>query len=332
MTEQARIAEKHNIQRVTWQGKDSEDPSQLVFFDSPHEMVTKCNECYDTGDHVKNEKDCSDDGGRATLSKLYKDNTKESKWRYGSCKTLKATQDLLERGDVTDVVAKQIEKMTNELRTTDAVERLMQQGKTIKRHRKYSMDGSELDIDRVMSGDPDHWSTMTKGKKSSIVRLGVKFSLSCGNAEKQFAQIAALAIVAADILQACGFSVQIVGHSICQYNTRDIYESGSVVMIKDANELIDINKIACMGVPGFFRFYDFWVVENLIDGNVSPGWGSVIDPSKEVMEKMGIKHDIGLSWASSGEQRQRFLSNLIDNIDEVEAPSQEQEVPEEMPF
>jgi hypothetical protein len=208
----------------------------------------------------------------------------------------------------------------------DGIEESMRRAVSFKRRRKFSDSGSELDIDRVLSGDPEHWQSMTKGKKENVVRLAVNFSVTSGHTEKQLNQLGALTTVAVDMLQRCGLSVEVLALCVAENVTRTFehekkpvkvtrYEQGFTFKLKSASEKLDVSRVACIGIPGLYRSYGFTNWINFLDGVPSSGLGRGMETTKNVKDLLKIKNLIEVKWVKNGGEK-AFLSNLLKSVTE----------------
>ena len=138
-----------------------------------------------------------------------------------------------------------------------------------KRKRRISDVGDEIDIDRVLSGVPEHWSMMHRGAKRQKVRLAVSIGANSRvqSIESVSIPATALATVVAQELEKRGHATEIyyIQPSICVYNFpfdskfRNFLPGGSVrkVKVKSAEERFDENRIMSLPHSGLFRMIMF---------------------------------------------------------------------------
>ena len=111
-------------------------------------------------------------------------------WTYGTTYPNRlTTMEALLSSKVEDTMWKAIDKLRDSLLKDKDIQRLMELAPTIKKTRKFGMSGDELCIDRVLSGDPQHWQYTTKGKKSNVVRIALNISMSAGNKADSFLKL-----------------------------------------------------------------------------------------------------------------------------------------------
>ena len=259
-------------------------------------------------------------------SKKYLDMDGDS-WTFGSeFPDLESTTEALRSGECSNKTLKQISQYRDILLNMDGIEESMRRAVSFKRRRKFSDSGSELDIDRVLSGDPEHWQSMTKGKKENVVRLAVNFSVTSGHTEKQLNQLGALTTVAVDMLQRCGLSVEVLALCVAHNVTRTFehkdkpvkvtrYEQGFTFKLKSASEKLDVSRVACIGIPGLYRSYGFTNWINFLDGEPASGLGRGMETTKNVKDLLKIKNLIEVKWVKNGREK-AFLSSLLKSVTE----------------
>ena len=199
----------------------------------------------------------------------------EDEWTYGTeFRNRIQTKEALLECKVSEKMWKTIDFLRDSLLADEDIKRLMEKAPSIKRHRKFGLSGDELDIDRVLSGDPQHWQYTTRGKQSNVIRIGLNIAVSSGNEEGVFLQMAAIASVASDLAYKAGAAVEfiMVAFSRNTYRQADnpyvtskgnkIGEmsksfSGALATIKKAEEPFSIERVASLGIPGLFRHYIF---------------------------------------------------------------------------
>ncbi len=239
-------------------------------------------------------------------------------WTWGTeFKGFDETYNALRNGECSQKTLKHIEEYRNVLLNMDGINDIMKRAETFKRRRKFSDSGSELDIDRVLSGDPEHWQSMTRGKKQNVIRLGVNFSVTCGHTEKQLNKLGALTTVAVDMLQRCGLAVEVVGLCVAHDVTRDSLcekmEQGFTCLLKSSQEKLDVSRIACIGIPGLYRSFGFTTWSNYLEGEPSSGLGYGYTTSKECKELLNIKHLLEVKWVKNGGEK-AFLTELLISV------------------
>lgn len=295
-----RNLEEQNIKSEVWTGSDGKK-HQLVIFDSLGDLVTKVNTGLEKGTWTNYG---TDEGGSKTQS-----NT----WRYGNeYQTEQATEEALIKGKASETVMKQIYELDAKLKPT--LERRKKEGISIKRRRVFGEEGSQLDIDRLLCGDPMHWSRMTKNNTPPLVKLVMSVSANAGVTEDSFVKGAALLITTCRQLESSGFSVEI--NAIACTSANDYLESFTYMCpVKKANERLDVMRVSTIGLQGIFRKYGFDVRENLMEGGFSDG-GNGRDKGirDSLREKLRIKDcniiDVAALSSNNGRLPQFFDENL----------------------
>lgn len=268
---------------------------------------------------------------------------KQRKWTYGTQFTDRiATKEALLSSEVPDTMWKIIDKLRDSLLALEEVKKLLDMAPSIKKLRKFGPSGDDLDIDRVLCGDPNHWQYTTKGRKTNVVRIGLNISMSAYNKEDKFLKIVALASVAADlVIKAgcslefilCGLSVDVQEEGNNPYldpegdaigNLGDGF-SGSIFTIKKAEEPFDLARIACLGIPGLFRHYMFVARTAYLSSSVTPGMGVSKPVPSEMYERIGLKHVIGYRLVTGKDdtiQQRVFLRGIFEEIAGIQVPKE----------
>jgi hypothetical protein len=242
----------------------------------------------------------------------------EDTWAHGdTLRTAKATSEALRHGRAPKKVVDQMREYCQELINLPEAKLLQRIAQTIKRKRLYGISGSELDIDKLMTGNPEHWYAMTKGRKKNVVQIYIKLTLSCGHGEKTFFQLGALAAAACDLITKAGLSVELIGlhgaRGTCTEH-RDGYEM-TMIPIKGADETLDIGKVCATGSPGLLRYYGFYNEVCLLNtSKASGGLGQVVPIPEDLKKELDVKHLIEASWVSEKEQRLTFLTGLLQSL------------------
>ncbi len=233
-------------------------------------------------------------------------------WTWGSLENYENTKLHLDKCMMTERVTQRLDELRVQLLNKPEIKMMAERNNSLKRKRIYAESGSELDIDRVMCADPMHWQTITKSSRTNVVRLSINYAVSSGNGEETFSELCALGIVAADMLSRAGFSVEITALGSAYRITDGVHEGGISVMLKRAEEQIDLSRIACIGIPGFFRCFTFITYINMLKGNVSSGLGSPRETSQQFKDKIQINHMIETKWL--GNRQTEFLDNIFKGL------------------
>lgn len=249
-----------------------------------------------------------DDINRNTLYFPYEKHRDKS-WTFGrTLRTLKDTKEQLTSGIPTKYQTERLSQIRKQLTQIKDVQDNLRLA-TMKRSRtKFADYGDDLDINRLMCGSPEHWTQRDRRKVDDAVKLHYHFGLSCGNDEDEFAKLASLTIVATELLQRMGKSVEIIAiHSLRRGS--DIRE-GILFPIKKADEPLNVTKLASLGCPGLLRHYTFKAIANCIEDN-SDDQGKADKLSDYDRKQLGINYMIEKQWIDGKEKS--FLSDLFKN-------------------
>lgn len=261
----------------------------------------------------------------------------KNEWTYGTTYPDRvSTMEALMDSKVEDTMWLAIDKLRDSLLKDSDIQRLMELAPSIKKQRKFGSSGDELDIDRVLAGDPEHWQYTTPGRKSNVIRIGVNVAVSCGNKADTFLKMVALASVAADLVVKAGASLEfvLVAFSTSSYESDNDYMkdgkkigtvrrniSGFLATIKKAEEPFDISRVACLGIPGLFRHYLFCAKTAFGSNTVSYGLGTASKIKPDIYERFGLKHIIEVTHTDQGEQK-LFLKNIFSTLAGQEVPEE----------
>lgn len=264
---------------------------ELVSFDSCDQLISKMQR--GVADYNWNGKGHSDGN---------KSSGDSSSWRYGQLENYDKTLEYLTEGKVLDSVNKKATEVYNTLTNSPVIQDLLLRAATFKRKKVYSEDGADLDIDRVMCGDPLHWIKSTRGKKNSLIRLGVNLAGNCMEDENLFNNLTAVAGVVSDILSRAGFGVELSAVATTYGTTNKNWFNTVQVTLKKAEEALDLQRIYSVGCSGFFRCWIFKVYCNVLTGHPTGGLGQVRNINKEMQEKLELDYIIDSSFKDAKSQ------------------------------
>jgi hypothetical protein len=194
----------------------------------------------------------------------------------------------MELGLASESTLLMVEQLRTALLNKDSIRELEHFAKTTRKKKVFSETGNELDIDRVMCGDPQHWQKTTPGKQTKIVKIGVNLVMSRGFGSATMNQIASFGVVACELLMQAGLNVEMSALYLSGGITREIVFGGEVVICKHADEILDINKLCVTGIPGILRFFDFATIDCILDGSADYGFGRSMSLPDELKEHLNL--------------------------------------------
>tara|TARA_R100000458_G_C8273211_1_gene248061 strand:+ start:813 stop:1769 length:957 start_codon:yes stop_codon:yes gene_type:complete len=236
-------------------------------------------------------------------------------WTFGKLKGYNnkaSVRDCIDKGKAHPKVMTYINKYRRELQE-DGLYDVPDEMKSVKRKRRWSEDGGELDIDRVMTGDPNYWVTSSRDGKQRIVNIGVNYSMSSDNNSTQFPRLLAMAFCTAEIVERLGYGVEITGiranYSTSGWNSS--WERGFTFPLKKSQEPLDINRIGSISLVGFFRYYSFLI------GNIlyKDGCGRCTETSDDMTAFAGADIVVENKWLSNGKQ-EHYVKKALARIQE----------------
>lgn len=246
---------------------------------------------------------------------------RDSSWAFGDNQESNhadKVDKLLRDGRATKKVQNIIKKTVKDIKLEGIDTMLTERFESVKRKRVWSDDGSELDIDRVMCGDPNHWVKSKRNGKKRVIRIGVNVSASGGNKEDVFAKNVALAYLASEQLETLGYGVEIMAidstysSSANNLSTYSEDETATTFPLKRSTEPTDINRIGSIGLPSLLRYYGFRVASVLFRQHN----GLCHRTSKEMQGFLNIDVLIQTAWKeSTSEQATRIIKNISNIIE-----------------
>tara|TARA_X000001388_G_scaffold77170_1_gene76817 strand:+ start:767 stop:1831 length:1065 start_codon:yes stop_codon:yes gene_type:complete len=259
--------------------------------------------------------------GKDKTYRVYSRYDRDSSWAFGNNKESNhadKVDKLLRDGRATKKVQRIIKKTIRDIKLEGIDTMLTERFESVKRKRVWSDDGSELDIDRVMCGDPNHWVKSKRNGKKRVIRIGVNVSASGGNKEDVFAKNVALAYLASEQLETLGYGVEIMAidstysqsnNNLSRYSSD---ENATTFPLKRSTEPTDINRIGSIGLPSLLRYYGFRVASILFRQSN----GICRPTSTEMQGFLNIDVLIQTAWKeSTSEQATRIIKNISNIIE-----------------
>lgn len=232
------------------------------------------------------------------------------KWAFGTDEEYNSRQKVksaMELGRSKPSTLKKVSEKRDSILNSESVKSAIRNNVlTTRKKRVYRETGSELDIDRVLCGDPNHWQSTTNFSKNKFVRIGISYTLSCGNGSEEFENIAAIGCVACEALTLAGYSVEIVALGVASA-IGEYSEGGCVTVIKQANQPLDINSICVSGIVGMYRGFTFDVWDKHLNPDTDKGMAK--PTTNKFKELYKIDHVIEKKWTDKSKQEQ-----LIDGL------------------
>lgn len=288
---------------------DNDKTYQLLYFDSPIDLVEKAIKGWDSGLYSKN-------NTHFETINLMTNRTRNHKVYFGPEYTnCQQTYEAITEQKVSKAVLENIDSIREKYLNIEEVRVMLETARTFKRKRVFSDEGAELSIDRLMSGNEDYWERTTKGRKSNIYKLFVNIGNVGAAMPSDFHKVAAFIIVVAEMIDKAGFSLQIVQGRIKSYLSR-ITKSGTIVNIKDAGEAINVNKLMALGVQGYIRAFNWSHEANLLCYQGSDSYGSSASLDKALQQHLEYDNVIDFHNATSEHASIECLQNIFNDLKE----------------
>ncbi len=122
----------------------------------------------------------------------------------------------------------------------------------VRRSRWSADDGDEIDMDRLRAGQ-ECWRQMVREEHDAPQTLCLVFSL-CTSAKRKSDEVlwrGAVAIILADLLEACGYRVELWAVNYCTSGYRDGSSAFQAVQLKARESPVDIASLV-NGIAGWF--------------------------------------------------------------------------------
>lgn len=238
---------------------------------------------------------------------------------------------MIKSGDVLDDVIDFVDDYRNKLEDEGFFD-LASNVKSCVRKRRFTDDGGEVSIERVLGGDPEYWETCQRDGKKEFVTIGIQASMSWANGTESFAKNVALAYCVCDVLENLGYGVSIdclmtTHHKLTEpeslkryyphmkdvFSKYDMWDSecGHIFPLKDTAEQVDLRNIASASFPSLKRKYGFAFDRLLWDYDN----GSCMETSNEMLKLSGIDIMIANQWNDDDTQVQNVVKTIKEMID-----------------
>ena len=241
------------------------------------------------------------------------------------------TKKLLETGDAKDSLIDMINDVKDELEL-EGIADITGQVKSCKRQRRFAVDGCEIDINRVLTGEPEVFSLMKRDGKKQFVTVGINCSMSHAHGEREFARNTAVAYVTAELLESLGYGVEIRlvsctsdnGHkSVLRKNFADVCGIKKVqnfslwksqfcisAVAKETDKPVDIRNVSATALTGYLRRHVF-AVKHMLFGKAG---GCVEKTPADMLKFIGCDLLVS-SQFDKGEEYQFILKAIDKYID-----------------
>ena len=253
--------------------------------------------------------------GYADKVNRYKTSERSKKWTFGKIAGFSDPNEVTEKamsGKCPRIVKNYIKKYKNKLEE-QGLYNLPNEDVSCKKKRVWTDDGAELDIDAVMSGDPNYWVTSRRDGKYRVVRLVVNYSASWKNDQKTFAKTIAMMYVTAELIEQLGYGVEIYASDVCwSHENKNVDERAFLIPLKKVQEPLDIERLGFIGAVGFFRYHSFAVANELF-GYFN---GRCMQATQEMQDFMGADVYITTSWGADNSTEKQAL-NITKAIDKL---------------
>jgi hypothetical protein len=274
--ETTREASKSEV--MNWKEYTDKKHNRLVVFDSSSDLI----EAWKTN----------------TVNKVWPSemrNQRNKSWMLGNdYKTPEQTIEALENGEVLPRYMNRVDTIKGELfRNYPSLTELTDIALGKRRRRKFGEDGSELDIDRYMSGDPAMWSSCPPSQiRKRSARIYVDVWGTCGTNFNTFIENIVFAVALADIIEAAGVSLEIVVGTTATNFWSCNNDCTVAFPVKKHDEPIDVARILSFGIVGFLRMVMFETYFGIDRFNYSSSCGTLIYDIEKAKSLVPLDCDI----------------------------------------
>lgn len=238
------------------------------------------------------------------LKKEHADPTSPDTWAHGDdLRTYTNTMHALNELEMPPQYLTLISEFRETLIAKDNIQALFKKAHTIKRKRIFQDEWAELDIDRLLSWDENHWSSMSRRGVRPTITIHCNNAKNAGSKEKDFFQTWALLAVVCEILNQAWVAVEVIGFDYCDRQSMDdsIGNTGWMYTIKKPEDPMNLHRIASSGLPGLFRSVLFTYFNAYVP-RLTSWYGRPAAPSTEQQRTLWIDHyfwsiDIQNDWA-----------------------------------
>jgi hypothetical protein len=213
---------------------------------------------------------------------------------------------------------------------TEAIREKMGDVTDIKRKASWSDQSGEIDVDRVMAGEPVCYRRTSRKRVTTATSVTIYLAMSA-SARTKDADInrrTAIAVAVADVLEDAGVQVEIIGtmHTTGCYNTGTPKNCENMIVMKEAGEELSVAKLSSMSTAWFLRVPIFASIYEGQEGNTSMGLGYPSSSISKCGQKMiddrypAQTHTIRITeFPRNNEGAIRTATELIQNFQNTDA-------------
>ena len=301
------LHERVRVREHETEGRETKTRIGLAQFDSMQEYI----EMYES---LSDRHPAVHDKRRTDIDSKFYMGTKGAYGRSKAVKPLRTVEGIVnsaKSGHCHNIFVKQIDKY-REMLDADNIGALQDTVKSIKRVTRFTDDGADLDIDRVMCGDTEYWRTTKRDGQYRVVRLVINIAMSYDNKAEDFIKLLAMTYVMAEMIEAKGYGLEIYACSKATTFTGYLEEQSILIPLKKAQEGLDVERMGVVGIVGFFRHVTF-IMSNLMFGYYN---GNCYRTSNEMRAFMGADVLVENTWTRGGKHEQRKrITKALDKLE-----------------
>ena len=144
----------------------------------------------------------------------------------------------------------------------------------------YDVEGVEIDIGKLVEGDPECYLKPNKKYKDHFYDLNVNVAVSWNNSTETIIEAFCKVIAVVISLEKCGYKIRLFATSITKNASTEGRSSMVNVCIKNYDELTNIKAIARIIYPSYLRRLIFKIEEVKYQGKLDIGYGQAVNSLK----------------------------------------------------
>ena len=170
----------------------------------------------------------------------------------------------------------------------------------------YDVDGTEFDIAKLVEGNPECYLKPNVKYKSHFYDLHINFAISWNNSIDTIVDSLTKVIAVVLRLEKAGFKIRLYATGVIKNVTNDGKSIIVSIPIKHFDEIMQIDVMARVLYPSFFRRLCFKILESEFDGELNVHYGQSVSTLKGVVilddtlkEEDLYNRIVGMSTATS---------------------------------
>jgi hypothetical protein len=212
-------------------------------------------------------------------------------WTYGQDLNLENLLKRLESWTPYEDVLEEITKQKAEFHDDPRTKKLLKSITINKKKRHFNTDNGEIDIDRIMAGNPEFFDRKIKTSEKKGIHVLLSLATSASYDAKTFSTKIIELYKLVYIFDFIGVPTRI---SICnvtnQTTTNSPYRhQSSYFIIKHELEKLNLQKLGLLGCSGLYRCF-FFLAKTCFTGKLTGGLGTPIAISDDIKKELSVDY------------------------------------------